>query len=94
MPDNFGTPFFVQTPENGTTDTTGYFIVDKQGGWHSCRVSSTVDGGQLIHTFPSGSEAFALQFDECPVGHHDALFVFEVEGAEVARLEYGWDVTA
>ena len=89
-------PQFTKTPTNPTQDTFAMFWIGlDKGGWgNDPTVVCTVDGGQLIQTVPTGSKDFAIQFDDCPVGHHAAHFSFERGGAVVATLDYEWDVVA
>lgn len=91
-------PYFVQTPENPSTLTYGYFIIGIQhGSWgHDVEIDCYLDGVNEFQTNPKGSVDFAIQFDECPVGAHEAQFIFHRVGnaEELARLDYAWEVTA
>lgn len=91
-------PYFVQTPTNPTTDTFGAFIIGLQhGGWgNELEVDCYLDGVLGIETFPKGSVDFTIQFDNTPVGNHEAQFNFHTEGSSstLATLNYQWEVVA
>lgn len=94
-------PQFTKTPANPTTDTWGFFTIGlEHGGWgNNLDVRATLDGGappqgNTRDTRPTGSKAFDLQFDNCPIGHHAAHFSFERGGEVLAVLDYEWDVVA